>query len=112
MVFKDERKNPLQKKLRLASATSPVGPWTNISEPFTTDWVEGPSVLKVGAEWLIYFDHYTKPHYYGAYRTRDWKTFEDVSPKVKFPEGQRHGTAVRLSSNDPLIQKLGKNRPR
>ena len=66
----------------------------------------------LGAEWLIYFDHYTKPHYYGAYKTSDWKTFEDVSPKVKFPEGQRHGTAVKLSSNDPIIQELGKNRPR
>ncbi len=98
MVFKDERKNPVQKRLRLASAASPMGPWTNVTEPFTTDWVEGPSVLKIGAEWFIYFDHYAKPHYYGAYKTTDWKTFEDVSAKMKFPEGHRHGTAVSVTN--------------
>jgi len=112
MVFKDERKNPLQKRLRLATAASPLGPWSGVTEPFTGDWIEGPSVLNVGSEWLIYFDHYAKPNYYGAYRTSDWKTFEDVSPKIKFPGGQRHGTAVALSDSEPLVQELGKNRPR
>lgn len=111
MVFKDERKNPLQKKLRLASAPSPMGPWTNVTEPFTTDWVEGPSVFQLGAAWLIYFDHYTKPNYYGAYRTTDWKSFEDVSAKVKFPEGQRHGTAITLAPTDPLVQRLARQAP-
>jgi hypothetical protein len=98
MIFKDERKNPLQKRLRLAFADTPAGPWTGVTEPFTMDWIEGPSALQVGAEWLIYFDHYAKPHYYGAYRTSDWKTFEDVSKQVSLPEGHRHGTAVRIDA--------------
>ena len=60
MVFKDERKDPLQKRLRLSFASSPEGPWHEVSQPFTTQWVEGPTSVRVGSEWWIYFDHYTK----------------------------------------------------
>ena len=100
MIFKDERRDPVQKKLRLAVADSASGPWRDVSEPFTIDWVEGPSAIRIGPEWWIYFDHYTKPHYYGAVRTRDWKTFEDVSKLVSFPEDHRHGTVIRISDEE------------
>ena len=98
MVFKDERKNPVVKKLRLAFAATPAGPWTDVSEPISGDWVEGPTVAKIGDAWWIYFDHYAKPQHYGALRTRDWKTFEDVSEQVTFPADHRHGTVVSISS--------------
>jgi hypothetical protein len=97
MVFKDERKAPLQKRLRLAFSDSPGGPFRDVTEPFTRDWVEGPSVVKNGDAWWIYFDHYSKPQHYGAVRTRDWKNFEDLTDQVKFPEGSRHGTVVRIA---------------
>ncbi len=96
MIFKDERKTPLQKRLRLAFADSAAGPWTNITEPFTDSWVEGPSAVKIGDEWWIYFDHYQKPQHYGAVRTRDWKNFEDLTAQVSFPEDHKHGTVVRI----------------
>jgi hypothetical protein len=99
MVFKDERKNPLQKRLRLAFSDSPQGPWTGVTEPFSGDWVEGPSVLKIGKEWWIYFDHYSKPRHYGAMKTSDWKSFEDVTPQLKFPEDHRHGTVVEIPAS-------------
>lgn len=95
MVFKDERDG--QKRLRLAFSDSPQGPWTQVTEPFSRDWVEGPSVARIGEEWWIYFDHYTKPQGYGAIRTRDWKTFEDVSDQVSFPADHRHGAVVKIS---------------
>jgi hypothetical protein len=104
MVFKDERKNPQVKKLRLAFADSPRGPWKNVSEPFSGDWVEGPSVAKIGSEWWIYFDHYTAPRRYGAMRTTDWKKFEDMSEQVKFPADHRHGTVVKIPEG--LARKL------
>lgn len=94
MVFKDERREPLQKNLRLAWASDPGGPWKAEPASFTKSWIEGPSVIRAGRDWLIYFDHYVKPHHYGAYRTRDWKRFEDVTEKVSFPPGHRHGTVV------------------
>ncbi len=96
MVFKDERKTPLMKRLRLAFADSPRGPWRDVSEPFTGDWVEGPSVAKIGREWWIYFDHYSKPQRYGAMRTTGWKTFEDMTEQVSFPADHRHGTVVQI----------------
>ena len=95
MVFKDERKPPAGKRLRLAWANDLAGPWTRVSEPFTEPWIEGPTVLKIGAWWWIYFDHYTKPQHYGAMRTRNWRDFEEITAAVHFPPGQRHGTAVK-----------------
>lgn len=100
MVFKDEREQPLMKRLRLAFADSPAGPWRDVTEPFTHDWVEGPSAIKIGPEWWIYFDNYRKPQHYGAVRTRDWKSFEDVTAQVKFPEDHRHGTVVRITERE------------
>lgn len=104
MVFKDERRTPLQKRLRLAFADSPQGPWRGVTEPFTRDWVEGPSVARIGGAWWIYFDHYAKPRHYGAVRTRDWKIFEDVTAELTFPEDHRHGTVVKIPAG--MAEKL------
>jgi hypothetical protein len=104
MIFKDERKNPLQKRLRLAFADSPAGPWRDVTEPFTRDWVEGPSAVRIGSEWWIYFDHYAKPQHYSAVRTRDWKNFEDVTGQLSFPADHRHGTVIRIP--EALAKKL------
>jgi len=106
LVFKDERKTPLMKRLRLAFADSPRGPWRDVTEPFTGDWVEGPSVAQIGREWWIYFDHYSKPQHYGAVRTTDWKKFEDVTEQVSFPADHRHGTVVRI--RESLARQLQK----
>lgn len=104
MVFKDERRNPPKKNLRLAFASSPAGPWERVTESFSPAWVEGPSVARIGDEWWIYYDHYTNPRHYGATRTRDWKTFEEVKTGLSFPEDHRHGTVVKISSD--LARKL------
>lgn len=96
MVFKDERVQPLQKRLRLAFADAPNGPWRDVSEPFTRDWVEGPSAIRIGGWWWIYFDHYRAPQGYGAVRTKDWKNFEEMSSQVSFPADHRHGTVVKI----------------
>ena len=95
LVFKDERKLPVKKNLRMASSSQPEGPFGPISEPFTTNWVEGPSVLKIDDYIMVYFDHYTAPHYYGAVRSKDWEHWEDV--EVAFPKGHRHGSGLAIS---------------
>jgi len=96
LFFKDERKQPLKKNLRYATATRPEGPFGEPSSPFTGDWVEGPSAIKLGDYYLVYFDHYAPPHYYGAVRSKDLKVWEDCSKEMKFPLGQRHGTVLRI----------------
>ena len=63
--------------------------------PFTQKFTEGPCALKIGGDWLIYFDAY-REKIYGAVKTRDFKTFTDVTKQVSFPEGHKHGTAFRV----------------
>lgn len=101
LVFKDER--PGQKNLRIATAEKAEGPYGKGSEPISGDWVEGPSVAKIGDRWLIYFDHYHNPQYYGALESSDFKTWKDASAKVSFPKGHRHGTVLPIGE-----QTLGK----
>jgi beta-xylosidase len=93
LIVKDETRNPVARKnLRICTSESPEGPWSSASEPFTISWVEGPSVVQIGDEYIVYFDHYARPQYYGAIKTRDFKTWEDITGQVSFPHGARHGT--------------------
>ncbi len=109
MVIKDETHTPARKHLRMAFADSPEGPWRDLTEPFTISWVEGPSAIRIGDYWYVYFDHYAEPHYYGAVRSRDFKTWEDVSRKMVFPPGHRHGTVLRVPRD--LIEPLRGEQP-
>ncbi len=92
--------------LRVAFGATPLGPWTDVSEPFTPKFTEGPAALKIGGDWLIYFDAY-RAGIYGAVKTRDFKTFTDITKEVTFPEGHKHGTAIRVTRKD-LERVLGK----
>ena len=95
MVVKNETLTPPAKNLFLTFADSLTGPWTPPTEPISgKDWAEGPSPIKIGADWLIYFDKYTT-HRYGAIRSRDGKAWTDITEQVEFPKGARHGTAFR-----------------
>ena len=97
MVVKDETKEPTPRKnLRMVEGGSAEGPWGSAGPAFTPDWVEGPSVLKVGREWLIYFDAYTRGRHEGV-RTRDFRHFESITERLEFPAGARHGTAFPVS---------------
>ena len=93
LVNKDNSRPMLN--LRVAFGNSPLGPWKDVSEPFTQKFTEGPCALKVGDDWLIYFDAY-REKIYGAVKTRDFKTFTDVTKDVSFPENHKHGTAIRV----------------
>jgi beta-xylosidase len=96
MIVKDETEFPTAKKhLRVALADRLAGPYGHASAPISIDWVEGPSVLKVGETWLLYFDEYTR-HKYGALRSRDLVTWQPVTEAVTFPAGTRHGTAFAV----------------
>lgn len=104
LVFKDERLRPLQKRLRIAFSTGPEGPFGPVSDPVSIDWAEGPSALRIGSEYLIYYDRYSRRRYYGALRSRDLRHWEDVSTEVHFPPGHKHGTVFRVSGE--LLRRL------
>jgi Glycosyl hydrolases family 43 len=98
MVLKDETEFPAAKKhLRLATSANAAGPYSQASGAFTPDWVEGPTVLRVNGEWIVYYDLY-RDHRYGAQKTRDWKTWVNVTDQLEFPKGTRHGTAFAVSA--------------
>ncbi len=96
LIVKDETKKPVKKNLRIAVGDSAGGPFGPAGEPFTVSWVEGPSAIRIGDAYFVYFDHYARPHYYGAVRSKDLKTWEDVSKRMQFPPGHRHGTVIRV----------------
>jgi hypothetical protein len=86
MIFKDERQVPVKKNLRLASAERPEGPYREASEPFTPEWVEGPTAIRIGSEWVVYFDRY-REHRYGAVKSKDLLHWVDVSERSCFSKG-------------------------
>lgn len=92
MVLKDNTRP--NRNLKIAFAESPEGPWGPASEPFTEEFVEGPSVVQLDDEYWIYFDVYRKK-IYGAMRTSDFVQFEDMTGQVNVPEGHKHGTIFR-----------------
>lgn len=106
MITKDETRHPPEKNLHIATSDKVTGPWSKPSEPFSPKglWVEGPTALKIGEYWYVYYDAYTK-HRYGAMRTIDFKSWEDVTDKLNVPKGMRHGTVFSVS-NDILDRLL------
>ncbi|HXE79639.1 MAG TPA: glycoside hydrolase family 43 protein [Vicinamibacterales bacterium] len=96
MIVKDETKNPVARKhLRVARAPNATGPYGPASPPITPDWVEGPTGLKVGDRWIVYYDEYTRARY-GAIRSKDLRSWEIITDRIRFPEGVRHGTAFEV----------------
>jgi beta-xylosidase len=108
MFLKDETRNPPQKNLRVAFSNDAHGSYTKPSAPITGDyWAEGPTVLKPGNEWIVYFDKYTK-HEYGAVKSADLQQWTDISDQVVFPKGTRHGTAFVITRREfnQLLKKI------
>lgn len=110
LIVKDETRYPPKKYLQIAKAQSLTGPFETLSAPFTPQgvWVEGPTAIAINQNLLVYFDAYTT-HKYGAMRTKDMHTWEDVSTQMQFPdEGtqlrMRHGTVIKVPA--ALIDKL------
>lgn len=97
MFFKDERVNPVQKNLKIAYANKLTGPYTNVSEPITGNyWAEGPTTLRMGNKWIVYFDRY-RDHHYGAIQSTDLKNWTDITGEIGLPKGIRHGTILKIT---------------
>jgi hypothetical protein len=99
MFLKDETRQPPQKNIRMAFSDKAGGPYTKASKPITGDyWAEGPTAIRIGGNWIVYFDKYTK-HCYGAVSSKDMEHWQDISAKVSFPKGFRHGTVVKVDKD-------------
>ena len=94
LVLKDNTRP--NRNIKVAFGTAYLGPYRDISEPITGGFTEGPTVLKNGKDWLIYFDSYREKTY-DALRTKDFKTFENISKEVSVPAGHKHGTVFTIT---------------
>lgn len=101
MVVKDNTR-PMR-NIKVAFSSSPYGPWSAASEPFTEQFTEGPSTAKVGDWYYIYYDSY-RHKIYGAHRTKDFKTFQNQTGTVVFPVGHKHGTV--FMADEKLVEGL------
>ena len=100
MVFKDETLNPVQKNIKIAYAGKLTGPYSKPEGPITGDyWAEGPTTLRIGNKWIVYFDKY-RDHQYGAVTSTDLKHWTDISNSVSFPKGTRHGTVFKITETE------------
>ncbi|KQB38933.1 Beta-galactosidase I [Flavobacterium daejeonense] len=95
MFLKDETKLPVQKNLKVAYSENLTGPYTKASAPITGNyWAEGPTAIKIDGKWTVYFDKY-RDHKYGAIQ-QSGNGWEDISNKMTFPSGIRHGSVFEV----------------
>ncbi|HJS00943.1 MAG TPA: prolyl oligopeptidase family serine peptidase [Flavobacterium sp.] len=101
MFLKDETKLPVQKNLKVAYSDKLTGPYSKASTPITGNyWAEGPTAIQIDGKWVVYFDKY-RDHKYGAIQQTD-KGWDDISGKISFPSGTRHGTVLEVSKSTLL----------
>ncbi|MCF6356972.1 MAG: glycoside hydrolase family 43 protein [Draconibacterium sp.] len=106
LFLKDETRQPPEKNIRIATSTELTKNYSKPTKPITGDyWAEGPTPIKIGEFWIVYFDKYTE-HKMGAVRSKDLKNWEDISDQVTFPTGTRHGTVFAVKKE--LFEKLKK----
>ncbi|HRO83514.1 MAG TPA: glycoside hydrolase family 43 protein [Niabella sp.] len=103
LVLKDNTRP--ERNLKVAFSNNPLGHWKNISNPFSDHFTEGPTVVKLKNEWVIYFDSYQKKTY-EAVATKDFIHFTNINNKIKIPDGHKHGTIVPVKRK--FIKKLKK----
>jgi len=101
LILKDNTRH--ERDIKVAFGSAPLGPYSKASDAFTPPFTEGPTVEKVGDDYLIYFDQY-KDKIYGAVKTKDFKAFTNITKEVSVPEGQKHGTIFKV--NKKVLKKL------
>jgi hypothetical protein len=101
LVLKDNTRP--ERNIKVAFSNKALGPYTNVSKPFTDNFTEGPSVVKVKDDWLIYYDSYRKK-IYEVSSTKDFKTFSNITTSTSIPAGHKHGTIV--ITNKKTVKKL------
>jgi hypothetical protein len=108
MFLKDETKKPAQKNIRIATSNQLNKNYSTASAPITGKyWAEGPTAMKIGNNWIVYFDKYTE-HKYGAVSSSDLKNWTDISDKISFPKGTRHGTVFTITKAE--LEKIINNK--
>jgi beta-xylosidase len=94
LVLKDNTRP--ERDIKIAFADKITGPWSKASKAFTPNFTEGPAVVKVNDDYLIYYDQY-RDKIYGAMKTKDFLNFTDITKEVNVPQGHKHGTIFTVN---------------
>jgi beta-xylosidase len=106
MFLKDETLRPTPRKnIRMAFADKATGPYGHATPSFSPAWMEGPTAIKIGDFWYVYYDAYKLGRYEGA-RSKDLSTWEPLTGRLSFPKGARHGTVFAVP--DEIVAELRK----
>ncbi len=107
MVFKDERgtntADTQNKAMRVVSAAALEGPYAGISGLVTPTLTEGPALLRDRGIWRMYYDAFAAGKW-GAAESGDLREWRDVTPRLRVPEGARHGSVFGISG--PEFERL------
>ncbi len=108
LFYKDETLHPERKIILEATAPTAEGPFSEGKQISAQSWVEGPSGITLGDDWIVYYDCY-RDGKYGAVRSHDGGEWEDVANLISFPKGTRHGTAFEVDKKtyENLIKEYG-----
>lgn len=101
LVVKDNTRP--ERDIKVAFSKNVLGPYTQVSTAFSDHFTEGPTVVKVKDQWLIYFDSYKKKTY-EAVSTKDFKEFVNINDQISLPQGHKHGTIVVVKR--ALVKKI------
>ena len=87
-----------------AEADDPLGSYHLFPEPvISNERVEGPALVQVGRNTLLYADYYVNGRY-GARMTTSWRKWQDISDGCSVVPGQRHGSILKVSFEE--LQKV------
>ncbi|QNL52512.1 glycoside hydrolase family 43 protein [Olivibacter sp. SDN3] len=103
LVLKDNTRP--NRNLKVAFAEKAEGSYHGISESFSEMKTEGPTVVKAGKKYLIYFDSYGDEKY-KVIATEDFKQFKAIDDEVSIPKGHKHGTIFKASKK--VLERLKK----
>ncbi len=98
MAFKDERGHNAPgthfAAIRTARAKEITGPYEDISPLLTRFRTEGPLLIEEDGWMYLFYDSFGDASYRGM-RTRDFKSWEDVSKRMEFPRLCKHLCIIR-----------------
>jgi len=109
MFIKDET----AKHIDMVKSKTLDGPWGSLTRniaPIDTKnhtMVEGPTSMKIGKYYHVYFDIYQQNHM-GLIRSTDLIHWEDMTAQIKFPPKTKHGTIFQATPDMiKIISKAG-----
>jgi hypothetical protein len=131
MAFKDERgeneafpDEVARKHVLVATSTTLQGPWTLQPAPISPSsfrenhpnnkqlWAEAPSIFwhEAAQEWWVFYEYFRAMRY-GAAKSADGESWQNMDDAVHFPELAKHGTVFEVHEEE-IIQKLRSWQPR